>query len=1237
MMRIIKSRLRCHSFHVLLSLGILVLFAGMSGCAARQKHDNKLPALEHVDGLPHTVEALERLLSRAPETAQEAFVKAYAHLLYIHIDEAFQVWMSPIFDDAPPMLRLGRIALMAANYQDLIDSSELREWVETHRETPMFPQERVVFVELQRALQLSALDEADASDIPSALSFGGAQSWSVVELATGTWSDAISHQGEAESFDTVHELPLKPRQRRHTYSTKLGMLTYNPHPGDVALYESFVKVDQPAQVAVTRFGAQDYYSVWIDDTLVLKRHVEDTNDTSYTMPVYELTPGVYRVRMVVRSRSDEVQLPHLVPLQGELVAFASDVGPRSPGKISRVHAIADSLNQSLPTRPAHDALTWLLHSTVALLSDDTLGYALAFEDVPTTHPIIALVRAHLLQRAKDAPTANSLALDTVRNVDRTWPQFPALVLRDANIAFQDSQDVEIVQSLAAWADKDDASPHLRVAYAQMARALGFDALAFRTFKKVIQEHPQWCDAWVDYLRNLLRYQGVLHEQDVADVPTRCAEARWLQWVVLHAWRGDFETYNAALERAWKRNANRPRTGFDLFWQLLKTEGPDRAEKFLRELKAHGLEEEDILGEISAIAIARGEEGTFLELLKTWSRAFPDRQDIQVVLARLLGQSLFEDLRLDGQEYIESYRRTQDASALKTDGVYILRSNAWRWFKEGGGVQIQHDLIELNSNNAIFAVGEIGIPDGVEVLQLRIIKPDGTTRSPEQSQDRTALSMPNMEVGDILEREYLRFHPTGIEGTWTYRSEPFYFQLDTTPVVYSQLRVEYPQEWDEDVVLEHFNFEGADETQTQDGYTRRVLSKHDLPTIPFEISSPEPGEFLPWARFSVFFSREQEINGWADRILPYVAPADEIDALAQTIVQGRKDESEKLQALFRFVIDKVEATSSFFSTSARQTARLKKGDRMALYYALAQAAGFEPEVVVVRRFDLPEVDIQQLWSSDFDEVVLRVQGKKKTHWLSFTHDNTPFDYLIPDSQNRPGLILTGPNRGTLTMTSDTIWEDVRQETHISFWLDERGDAQWELQWTGGKEFGESLRDFLRSYPSEEERHALFETLVSDNYGQATLTELTIEGESAPDAPLIVRLKGSLEGFAEVRDHALVVDHRFDFDSRHLKAITASAERTLPLLNYASANEQTHVTIYAPDNYAVERGASPVALSYDEGYYRRVVQDAPAHAVSWTQNLRLSRARIAPENYKPFAQFGQQVHTASRVRLQWSDAP
>lgn len=1209
-----------------------VLLGVSSACGSRQEPPTRLPALEESTVLPNNADALRAWMEEVPTTAETAFLQAHVHMLDVDVKAMHQTLLSPIFDDAAPMLRVGRMALLLANSDTLIDKAPLHEWVATRDVTTMAPQERVLFTELQQTLRMKELEREDAEKVPSALALGGATDWNVVGPMSLVWSEEILERGDAASVQSLDDLALQGPQRKQTYPTVMGRFAHNPQPDGVGYYESFLRVDVPTRVAVTRFGARDFFSVWIDDAPVMQRGVEEANTARYQMPVYDLSPGVYRVLMTLRSNAQSIQPPHIIALDGAIAEFSADAGPAHNGRVTRVSNVAADLTEALARGEEDDVSTWLVHAAVAMLGDDELAYRLVHMDVGEKHPAIELVRARLLDFVRDMPIADSLALQILRGVPDSWGEVLGVSLKESQIVFRTSEDLDAARSLATMAQRPNAPPHLRSAFAHTMRQLKFDALAFTTLKQLTEEYPDWCSAWDSYLHLALSYRGVLEAEDFSNAPTDCQEVRWLKTVVTEQWQGDNVEYIEAQRRMMMRSAHAPDSATDFFWHLLQADGPDAAEAHLGTLKNHGLKPEDLIAEYAAIALLRNGAVGLEELLQRFVKEHPDRDDTQMVLARLTGAPVIEDMRVDGKKALETYQQSQYFTQSKPDSVYVLDYAAWHLFENGGALNVTHQMVELNSNDAIREMGELGLPKDVEVLELRAIKPDGSVRTPERTSGKSALSMPNMEVGDVLEMETLQFIPEPADGRAHIASGAFYFQSSSTPMFRSQMRVDYPQRWAENVIVETFNFEGEHEKSVQNGRVQELLTVDNSPSIRAERWTPDFLEYGPWAQFQAYENFEIELQRYNDHVLQQVAPSPDIDALTAKVIEKSKGDEEKIRALFRYVVDEMEQTSGFFGVNARQSARMKQGARLPLLYAMLESAGFSPHLSFIESYDMPKYPSDILSVDHFDAIALYVETKKSSYWLDVSREFAPFDRLAAHTQGQPALLVTGARRGETLQTPKRGWEDAVDKESVEIWLDKKGNARLETVLTFGGDESANWRDALEYMPNNDERHRAMESYLSNIYGQVTLTDVVFEGEKAPDDPLVIRMKATVEELADVNDDALVIDRMFD-DVALLSSYTASSTRRLPLLVDVPMFDVLEVAIHPPENYEIVRGLSAEKIEHGEDSYLRNVERTADHGIHWTRSVKVQRKRIEPTEYQLFANFGQKVRNAERVRMTW----
>ena len=89
-------------------------------------------------------------------------------------------------------------------------------------------------------------------------------------------------------------------------------------------------------------------------------------------------------------------------------------------------------------------------------------------------------------------------------------------------------------------------------------------------------------------------------------------------------------------------------------------------------------------------------------------------------------------------------------------------------------------------------GEVTIPEGADVLTLRTVKADGTTREPEEIPDKDTVSAPDLEVGDYVEFEYLDRDGPQPAFPGGFLAERFYFASADAPLDRSEYLLIVPE-------------------------------------------------------------------------------------------------------------------------------------------------------------------------------------------------------------------------------------------------------------------------------------------------------------------------------------------------------------------------------------------------------------------------------------------------------------
>lgn len=156
-------------------------------------------------------------------------------------------------------------------------------------------------------------------------------------------------------------------------------------------------------------------------------------------------------------------------------------------------------------------------------------------------------------------------------------------------------------------------------------------------------------------------------------------------------------------------------------------------------------------------------------------------------ARALGVPLpLDDYRLDGREIIRAFESSKRRYAAPA--VVVLDRSVTRVFPSGAEMTLTHEIVRIQSKDAIEKWGEVSLPDGAEILTLRTHKPDGTTREPEEVMGKDAISAADLAIGDYLEKETLEidppheaFAPERAGARWGFLGDRFYFQSFDAPL------------------------------------------------------------------------------------------------------------------------------------------------------------------------------------------------------------------------------------------------------------------------------------------------------------------------------------------------------------------------------------------------------------------------------------------------------------------------
>lgn len=620
-------------------------------------------------------------------------------------------------------------------------------------------------------------------------------------------------------------------------------------------------------------------------------------------------------------------------------------------------------------------------------------------------------------------------------------------------------------------------------------------------------------------------------------------------------------------------------------------------------------------------------------------------------ARVLGIALpLDAYRLDGRAVIKAFE--QSGRRYAAPAVVVLDRTVTRVLDSGAALTLTHEIVRVQSKDAIEKWGEVSIPEGAEVLTLRTHKPDGTTREPEEVAGKDAISAADLAIGDYLEKETLEFEPPHDAlaplrpgARWGYLGDRFYFQSFDAPLDRSEyLLVTSPAMADGFAMDSRAGAPPPVRAAAPDGAVVTTFAARQVPQLFAERSAVPVIEHVPSVRLSsgatwsswTRFLREQMYGTARDGAVleraiaqiraQAVGPSQEALAAAVTAWVGQNVESD----------DDLRGAATIAVASGR-------GNRVAALQALARRLGLNTQLVLGRsRFvaaAAAPTPIQE--ADDFAEVLLRFDlPGGQTAYVDPRLKHAPFRYLSPGVEG--GLVLdlaTATFQGAHSAVGDA------RDVDLTIRLAADGQATGQVVET------------VRGWPALEwaevvDRFGADETKLRQDFEQrwlgvhfpgAALKDLRVEILGSDGKQRVPRETSTGGTAATVPVTAAAIRLRYSFTSPRFAAVSADRLRFVPtffrgLLGRRYATEprrsmglmtgfEVPTTVQArillPPSARPEQAAVPARVIDRPGLYhfreeRRLdPRDDPGPVLELRREARLAIQRIPPATYPAVA--------------------
>ncbi len=582
-----------------------------------------------------------------------------------------------------------------------------------------------------------------------------------------------------------------------------------------------------------------------------------------------------------------------------------------------------------------------------------------------------------------------------------------------------------------------------------------------------------------------------------------------------------------------------------------------------------------------------------------------------------------------EEFYVPYRR---------DGRKLARAPAPREFAGGSAVillsdkaiQFQHDgsisvyvhqITRLLNKDGIGAYGEVTLPPGAEVLELRTIKSSGLMAEPELAVETSTFSMPALEPGDSIEEEFVSRYPG-----WDQMPESaasFEFGSFVAPVLSSRLIMLTAPEMD--ILISEKNGAPAPRTEKSKEQVVRLWARDNIPQTTTEPFLPGGG-LLP----AVTMARPEDMR---DRLRDQLIASTRIGPRAASAalslhLPAAATENEQARLLYSFVTRKIESSASDWTVNtADDTLLNSRGSRTLALLALARAVGLKAGLVLAR-----PINHECNSDSDFScytEPLVRLWPGGEAVDVAAESDGLPFGVVPPSLESRNAVFIPLADEKkpeTVAVITNPLREKSLAEGEL--WLNSEGDLAARVHVRLGAARGQEVRSQIRGSDARE-RQAFFEQLAGRIIPDGTDVAGLVLHENDPEQPLELALHWVVPRFISLHTGVTEIDQlapALGLRGTYAKAAT----RRFPLYTESLLFESTIFRLHLPSGIEVRSLPADFSTRTEFGDYSARFAHT-AQQIEIRRDFRIPVQIIAPDKYPAFDAFARQIDDAERQRI------
>lgn len=1010
-----------------------------------------------------------------------------------------------------------------------------------------------------------------------------------------------------------------------------------PMSAGIVYGETYLEVPETRELIVAALGA---LTLWVDDAVVLQRDPRTWGVWPKFGAHIRLGPGRHRLLAKVAGPETffRVLNPDGTPANLTLSTDASaPYVTRAPEIVSDPNLLSKYLAEGRAAPPKDDLEAYLASYIASVEGQYDVANVLMEPLIKDPERATALSLANAaVYTEKDPIFPESEARDLARGLrEKASQKDPALYGLRIALAIDQAEKGDIpgaVKKTRAMVDELPEVPDVWLALGALYGRAGWKAERADAVLSMAKRFPDDRGA-LEAVIAVHEEAGRLAEADVA--AKRLLELYPDSTIELDRAlaRRDYDKAIAELKRIGERRPDRKDIG-DRIADLLVRKG-DRQISLAALEKALTRNPRDTAArlQIADAKYAGGEKTALRTALATAIQQGVPTADLRNAIELVEGATELEPYRLDGPTVAREF----EASKVEMDGTAarVLDYAALWIHRDGTARMLEHELIRVQSQEAIGKLTEQRVPEDALVLRMRVIKKNGAIYEPEQVPGKATYTMPHLEVGDYIETENIVTTDGDGEGGRRYLGPQWFFREADIAYFRSEFLVISPR--DRRLQIETRGQVPPPDVKDTSSLSTRRWRVDRSPAAVVEPGSVPVQEFLPSVRIAWGLNQEQQLarllDGAADQ-----SPRDpRIVKVAERIVGDapKSDGRERARRLYRWLVANVEDGRE---GDGRRVVIGKSGNRASGFITLARALGLPLELAAVKdAISAPPIgEIGEAFQ--FDDVVLRLGDDaaplgapkpaasserppaKPPLYFTVGDKYAPFGFVPPELRGQPAIRLI-PGMPRETTSTGGGFDGIVYEGTVDLRADGSATLTLDQRFVGRLAMG--LRGSVESMPDAQLKAAVESKIVSRAFPGSRLAELTVVDKDDLDKPLTLRMKIEISTFARRRGQQLLLKPPLVLQIANMAPLET---RQTTMLLPEGTHTEVRLAVTVPKGTTITDVAK--AEDFADGARLLRVRDSVAgDVVKIDRVLDIPAGRIAPESYTAFRQWALKADEAN----------